>query len=113
MKTFSFHKKSRIRKRVDYLRIQKRSHRFHTKHLLICSSYNSKNTTPRIGIVATKKIGNAVARNRGKRLVREAFRRNQHLIQNLDVVVILKTGINESSQTSIDEELFLGLKKKR
>ena len=43
----------------------------------------------RLGIAATRKLGNAVQRNRAKRLVREAFRRHKPLAA-LDVIVIPK-----------------------
>lgn len=112
MKSLKFQKTKRVRKRAEYLRLQKKSKRFHTKHLLVCTSRNTENVTPRLGIVATKKIGNAVARNRGKRVVREAFRRNQHLFPNLDIVVILKQGIDIVSQVEIDKELLSILQKR-
>lgn len=34
----------------------------------------------RVGIVASKRVGDAVTRNRCKRFLREAFRLNQHLL---------------------------------
>lgn len=44
---------------------------------------------PRLGLVVSKKVGNAVARNRWKRALREAFRLQQHeLPQSLDLVVL-------------------------
>lgn len=43
----------------------------------------------RLGIIASRKIGNAVVRNRAKRRIREIFRRHKHLgEQGVDIVVI-------------------------
>ena len=47
----------------------------------------------RIGITATKRIGNAPTRNRIRRLVREAFRTNRSVFpKGCDVVIIAKHG---------------------
>jgi ribonuclease P protein component len=43
---------------------------------------------PRLGLVVGKRFGNAVARNRFKRRVREWFRRNKAQIGGKDVVVL-------------------------
>ena len=45
----------------------------------------------RLGITASRKVGNAIRRNRWKRRIREIFRRNRELWPEcVDIVVIVK-----------------------
>lgn len=45
----------------------------------------------RLGITATKKIGNAVERNRAKRVIKEAYRLlEQKLPDGLDIVIVAR-----------------------
>ncbi len=53
----------------------------------------SEPRTARFGVVVTRKVGNAVVRNRIKRLCREAFRRWDNLVPSgVDLVVIARNG---------------------
>jgi ribonuclease P protein component len=83
----------RVRKRPEFLRIQDSPARVGTRHLLFLLAPRADDGPPRLGVVASRKVGNAVARNRAKRLVREAFRLHQEALpRGVDLVVIVRPG---------------------
>jgi ribonuclease P protein component len=45
---------------------------------------------PRLGIVVSRRVGGAVARNRWKRLLREAFRHAQTELPALDLICVVR-----------------------
>ena len=70
-------KSDRLRKRAEFLRVYESGKRFEGRFMtvFILPTENVESGVHRLGVTATKKaIGNAVERNRAKRLLREAFR---------------------------------------
>ena len=83
----------RLRRRRDFLHVQKRGKRVHTEHFILIVSPRTDAEIGRLGITVTKKVAGAVGRNRVKRVVREVFRRHRHYFpQGYDLVVIAKSG---------------------
>lgn len=65
----------------------------------------TQQTSPRLGITASRRVGNAVVRNRAKRLVREAFRATRALLPaGLDLVVIVRRVPEELSLADVIDE---------
>ena len=60
----------------------------------------------RLGLVVSKKIGNAVKRNRVKRIIREYFRINRHKFPlGRDVIIIAKTGADSLNYKVLKKEI--------
>lgn len=62
--------------------------------------------TTRLGIVASKKLGDAVHRNRAKRLIRDVFRRNVRVADGpaLDLVVIPRRELFEAPFATLEND---------
>ncbi len=65
----------------------------------------------RLGVVTSRKLGNAVVRNRARRIVREAWRLIQEqLVDPSDVVVVVRRGMVGCSMQEAQQELLRLLK---
>ena len=61
----------------------------------------------RLGITATKKIGNSIVRHRFKRLVRESYRLNEEMLSSgLDIVVVARNTVKGASFHEIESALL-------
>ncbi len=109
---YSFQKKQKIRKRREYQAVYEKGRRVHSKSFVILLMPNDEGTT-RFGITVSKKVGNAVRRNRIKRLLREYFRLNRDLFQDsTDVVVIARKGMSLLNYRDLSRELDAVLEKR-
>jgi ribonuclease P protein component len=86
---YSFPRRVRLRKRAEFLATQRTGKKFHARHFLAVVA-RSEGSAGRVGITVTKKVGNAVTRNRIKRLVREVVRQTRLVPPGVDAVLIAK-----------------------
>ncbi|HIE79613.1 MAG TPA: ribonuclease P protein component [Nitrospinaceae bacterium] len=89
MGNFSFKKTERLAKRPQFEKVMAEGEKKRVDRLCTIFSIPNGLDKKRLGIIASKKIGNAVARNRAKRRIREIFRQIKHRMEPaLDIVVI-------------------------
>ena len=87
MPSHSFGKTRRVRRRSEFQQVFDRGYRVSSRYFTLLFAARAS-SPPRLGIVASRKLGDAVRRNRAKRLIREVFRHLNAPSAALDLVVI-------------------------
>ena len=100
---YSFPKSQHVRRQLDFTRIYSVKTAYNNGVLLVYAARNDLGY-PRLGLSVSKKVGKAHARNRWKRIIREAFRLQQSEFAD----VVLKTAQNEN-RTDITPEIAAGI----
>ncbi|WP_408955301.1 ribonuclease P protein component [Natroniella sp. ANB-PHB2] len=98
-------KDGKLKKTYQFRKVYKRGKSV-ANRLLVLYVLSTENSTRRIGYSVTKKIGNAVVRNRVKRILKEAYRHNNDkLVSGVDLVLIARKPIVNASYQRIENRL--------
>jgi len=96
---YQFPRSRRLLQRAEFGRVFAAKRVFIDEELILHTAANGGQPT-RLGLAIGRKVGNAVRRNRIKRLIREAFRLNQHRFPDgLDLVVVVRKGAQLTFET--------------
>ena len=91
MSSASFPKSARLRRRSEFDALRHATGRTGSSHFVFVASPTLHEA--RLGVIVSKRVGCAVARNRVKRLCRECFRQCPALRSaRVDILVIAKAG---------------------
>ena len=104
---------NRVKKNKDFTSIYNNSRKIYTRYTIIFIGKN-KNKEQRFGFVASKKTGNAVKRNRIKRLFKEFVRNNiEKFDSDKDYIfvgkAILKDNIANLTYKDFEKDLNKGI----
>ena len=105
-----FPRDERLLKRRDFLRISGQGNKLHTSSFIILWM-ESPVSAVRIGITVSGKVGNAVTRNRLKRLIREFYRNNKSLFGPADYTIIARQSAARLGFGEICRELDRALRR--
>lgn len=104
----------RVRRRVEFLQAQRRGRRAHVAHYTVIFFDRGDSLPPRLGLVTSRRVGNAVRRNRIRRMLRELFRHEiARFPSGHDVVVIAKEGAWALDAAKIRDEILAAIAKRR
>lgn len=103
-----FQRADRVVSARDYARVRRLGRRCASTNFAvsIAAREAGNESRTRLGLIVSRKVGNAVVRNRVKRAVREWFRTGgAQLAQDVDIVVIARRGAADSPASAIRLEL--------
>ncbi|MGA7873267.1 MAG: ribonuclease P protein component [Candidatus Binatus sp.] len=106
----SFAAADRLHRSAEFLRLQRDGVRFQSPHfVLYAGKLGGEPARSRLGVTVSRRIGNAVTRNRVKRRVREIFRRviRDELPAGTSIVVIARGGAAALESAAISDELTM------
>jgi ribonuclease P protein component len=106
-------KEFKIRKSQQYNNVYQNGRKFTSKYLIIFLLENNLKTN-RYGIVTSKRIGNAVIRNKAKRRLRALIAEKQaELKQGYDIVLVCRPLISRVSYRLLKNDFSILLRKSR
>lgn len=95
-----------LKKNQDFRNVYKNGRSFANKYLVMYILENNTDKN-RLGISASKKVGNSVVRHRFARLVRESYRLHENIFNSgLDIVVVARKSAASVGYAEIENALL-------
>ena len=110
-RSLRFPRGQRIALGRDFLRARNEGRRL-SVGCLVLNWLDAPRSTTRLGVITSRKIGNAVIRTRARRLLREAYRLNQHrIVRTPDLVLVARQSIVGKNFVAVETDFLTALRR--
>ena len=105
---------ARLRTRGEFVAVEDGGRRVSGRYLILVGKPNGR-AGDRLGIIASRRVGGAVDRNRAKRRLRDMFRRREPLVgpRALDLVAIARPDLVRAPFALVQTDFVAALTKLR
>jgi len=95
-----------LRDQRDFSRIYNKGKSRGSRYVVVLYRNNRTDIT-RTAFVSSKKVGNSVARNRSRRLMRESYNSfRDRIVKGYDIIFVARNTINDAGQKEVERSLF-------
>ena len=110
MGKYSFRKKEHLTKRPQFEQVMDQGQKHRIENFCTVFFLPNGLDRKRLGVIASKKIGNAVVRNLAKRKIREVFRNIKGQIEPaMDIVIVSGRNLISLPVSVIEKKIFQSL----
>lgn len=96
----------RLTKNFEYIKVYQAGRRWSSPFFTMYTKENGLDTT-RLGVSVSKRIGNSVVRNRVKRRLKEAFKKNMKKVKKgYDVIISAKKPAKDADFWVVEREII-------
>jgi len=106
---FEFRKSNRLLKKAEFDEVLEQGTKIVRPSMVLVGIQTVGDEDAKLGFIVSKKVGNAVERNRLKRVIREKFRHLKHQYPGLRVVLIGRAKANSVENATLADELEAAL----
>ncbi|MFA6849294.1 MAG: ribonuclease P protein component [Selenomonadaceae bacterium] len=108
---FKLPKRRILRQNKEFQKVY-RCGRSYANRYIVLYVFAANGLQNKVGFAAGKKLGNAVTRNRVKRLLRESYRLNQHMLDTKYCLLLVGRKSAVNVKYAVVEKAFLNLGRK-